>query len=314
MAVQDDHGKFPSMKAVKYLGPGAVILAAILWAVDGLLRQNLSEVPAFQIILLEHAIGAVVFLPVLIRGWKEVTALRERAWISVAWVSILGGIVGTVAYTKALSYVDYIDLTVVVLLQKLQPLFAISLAAVVLKEKLTKRFFLLAAGALLGGYLVTFGSSSMAQMSEKEMMAALLAFVAAFAWGSSTVLGKHALTRLSFFTLTALRLWVTAIVAGAIFFTLRPRSDSLALSSDQWTTILIIVFSTGSVALFIYYFGLKRIPASHSAIYELFWPMTAVIFDWVLKDRILQPMQILGAVLLLAVSITLPKESQTENS
>lgn len=301
------------MKAVKYLGPGAVMLAAVLWAVDGLLRQKLSDVPAFQIILLEHAIGAVVFLPVLIRGWKEVTALRERAWISVAWVSILGGIVGTVAYTKALSYVEYIDLTVVVLLQKLQPLFAISLAAVVLKEKLTRRFFILAVVALLGGYLVTFGSSSIAQMNEKTMVAALLAFVAAFAWGSSTVLGKHALKRLSFFTLTALRLWVTAIVAGTIFLSLWNRPDVLALSSDQWITILIIVFSTGSVALFIYYFGLKKVPASHATIYELFWPLTAVIFDWILKGHVLQPMQILGALLLLGASFVLPRETQSNN-
>ncbi len=301
------------MKAAKYLGPGAVMLAAVLWAVDGLLRQKLSDVPAFQIILLEHVIGAVVFLPVLIRGWKEVTALRERSWISVAWVSILGGIVGTVAYTKALSYVEYIDLTVVVLLQKLQPLFAISLAAVVLREKLTKRFFLLAAGALLGGYLVTFGANPITQMNEKTMVAALLAFVAAFAWGSSTVLGKHALKRLSFFTLTALRLWVTAIVAGTIFLSLRNRPDMLALSSDQWITILIIVFSTGSVALFIYYFGLKKVPASHATIYELFWPLTAVIFDWVLKGHVLQPMQILGAVLLLGASFVLPRESQSNN-
>lgn len=301
------------MKAVKYLGPGAVMLAAVLWAVDGLLRQKLSDVPAFQIILLEHAIGAVVFLPVLIRGWKEVTALRERAWISVAWVSILGGIVGTVAYTKALSYVEYIDLTVVVLLQKLQPLFAISLAAVVLKEKLTRRFFILAVVALLGGYLVTFGSSSIAQMNEKTMVAALLAFVAAFAWGSSTVLGKHALKRLSFFTLTALRLWVTAIVAGTIFLSLWNRPDVLALSSDQWITILIIVFSTGSVALFIYYFGLKKVPASHATIYELFWPLTAVLFDWVLKGHVLQPMQILGALLLLGASFVLPRETQSNN-
>lgn len=314
MAVQRYHGKFLTMKAAKYLGPGAVMLAAVLWAIDGLLRQNLSDVPAFQIILLEHAIGAVVFLPVLIRGWKEVTAMRERAWISVAWVSVLGGIVGTVAYTKALSYVDFIDLSVVVLIQKLQPLFAITLAAIILKEKLTKRFLLLASVALLGGYLVTFGANSIGEMSEKTMVASLLAFVAAFAWGSSTVLGKHALKRLSFFTLTALRLWVTAIVAGTVFLSLRNRSDFFALSSNQWITILIIVFSTGSVALFIYYFGLKKVPAGHSAIYELFWPFTAVIFDWVLKGSILQPMQILGAMLLLAVSITLPRESQTDNS
>jgi drug/metabolite transporter (DMT)-like permease len=51
---------------------------------------------------------------------------------------------GTFFYTKALSYIQYIDLSVVVLLQKLQPLFAISLAAIILKEKITQKFLLLA--------------------------------------------------------------------------------------------------------------------------------------------------------------------------
>ena len=60
------------------------------------------------------------------------------------WISICGGILGTFFYTKALSYINYIDLSVVVLLQKFQPIFAIILAAVILKEKLTKRFLLLA--------------------------------------------------------------------------------------------------------------------------------------------------------------------------
>jgi len=124
----------------KYLPALAVIFAAILWSLDGFLRQELFSLPAIVIVALEHIIGAIVLLPFLIRGAKEIRALNQRGWASVFWISIAGGLLGTFFYTKALSYVNYIDLSIVVLLQKFQPLFAIALAAVILKEPFTRRY------------------------------------------------------------------------------------------------------------------------------------------------------------------------------
>ncbi|MCH7733109.1 MAG: EamA family transporter [Candidatus Marinimicrobia bacterium] len=295
------------MKTMKFLPPAAIIFAAILWSFDGFLRQNLAGVPSFLIILLEHIIGAILFFPLLIRGWGEIKSIRERTWISVAWISIVGGILGTFFYTKALSYIGYIDLSVVVLLQKFQPLFAIALAALVLREPLTRRFLACATGALVGGYFVTFGAIPMAQWDDKTLIAALFALLAAFSWGSSTVLGKHALKNLSFLTVTSLRLWVTAIVAFIVFMSLPNQPALLSLTSQQWFIIVVIVLSTGSVALFIYYYGLKQVPATHATIYELFWPLSAVIIDWVIRGKVLSPPQMAGGVLILLSTLLLPR-------
>ena len=126
----------------KYLPALAVISAAVLWSLDGYIRQNLSTLPSFLIISLEHVIGAIIFFPLLLKGWNEIVIIRQRGWISILWISICGGILGTFFYTKALSYVGYINLSVVVLLQKFQPIFAIALAAIILKEEITKRFLI----------------------------------------------------------------------------------------------------------------------------------------------------------------------------
>jgi len=168
----------------------AIISAAILWSLDGLLRQALYNVPAFLIISIEHIIGAVIFIPFLIKGWQEILKLGQRTWISVLWISICGGVLGTFFYTSALSYVNYIDLSVVVLLQKLQPLFAITLAAVILKEPLSKKFLVLAVTAILGSFLVTFGLQPIADWNDKMIIAALLALLAAFSWGSFNSIRK----------------------------------------------------------------------------------------------------------------------------
>lgn len=297
---------------MKFLPPAAIIFAAILWSFDGFLRQNLAGVPSFLIILLEHIIGAILFFPLLIRGWGEIKSIRERTWISVAWISIVGGILGTFFYTKALSYIGYIDLSVVVLLQKFQPLFAIALAALVLREPLTRRFLACATGAFVGGYFVTFGAIPMAQWDDKTIIAALLALLAAFSWGSSTVLGKHALKNLSFLTVTSLRLWVTAIVAFIVFMSLPNQPALLSLTSQQWFIIVVIVLSTGSVALFIYYYGLKQVPATHATIYELFWPLSAVIIDWVIRGKVLSPPQMAGGILILLSTLLLPRNGSNK--
>ena len=293
----------------KYLPALAVIFAAFLWSFDGFIRQNLFALPSFLIVSLEHVIGAILFLPLLIRGWKEVSSLGQRGWISVLWISIFGGVLGTFFYTKALSYVNYIDLSVVVLLQKLQPIFAIALAGVILKEKITNQFIILAFAAIVGGYLVTFGSSSIKDWDDKTIIAALLALLAAFSWGSSTVLGKHALNHLSFPTVTSLRLAITASVTAFVLLSTGQYDAVQSMTISHWGFIVLIVLSTGSLALFFYYYGLNKLPASHATLYELFWPLSAVGLDWFIRGNILSLTQWVGAILLLGSIILLTRET-----
>ena len=290
----------------------AVIGAAILWSLDGYIRQNLFALPSFLIISLEHVIGAIIFFPLLIKGWTEIYTLSQRGWISVLWISICGGVLGTFFYTKALSYVEYIDLSVVVLLQKLQPFFAIALAAIILREKITKRFFILAATAVVGGYLITFGNNPIANWNDKTIIAALLALLAAFSWGSSTVLGKHALNQISFMTITALRLTITAAITLFIIISNSQYELITEMSFTNWSYIILIVISSGSIALFIYYYGLNHLPASHVTIYELFWPLSAVTIDWFIYERVMTAYQFIGAIILLTSIVLLSNENTTD--
>ena len=296
----------------RILAPLAVIFAALLWSLDGLLRQELYHISPFVIVALEHSIGALIFLPFLFKSIPKIKKLGQRGWISIFWVSICGGVLGTYFYTKALSFVNYIDLSVVVLIQKLQPLFAISLAGVILKEKLSKRFMFLAVIAMFGGYLVTFGNKPFGNWDDKSTIASLCALLASFCWGSSTVLGKHALKQLTFEVVTGMRLFITAIIALIIIAYSGGFSDVSSLRPENYTTIIIIVFSTGTIALSIYYYGLQNLAASHTTIYELAWPLSAVFIDWTLKGKTLSLIHIIGALILLSSMGMLTRESQGE--
>jgi hypothetical protein len=66
-----------------------------------------------------------------------------------------------------------------------------------------------------------------------------------------------------------------------------------------WWYLVLIVFTSGAVAMFIYYYGLKRVTASASTILELFWPFSAVILDYFINHNVLNLTQIIAALFLL---------------
>jgi drug/metabolite transporter (DMT)-like permease len=98
-------------------------------------------------------------------------------------------------------------------------------------------------------------------------------------------------------------------VAIIISFATQGHLQEVSLSATQWRNLILIVFSTGAVALFIYYYGLNHLPASHATLYELAWPLSAMILDWFVRGQTLSPAQILGAILLLGSMILLSREN-----
>ena len=89
-------------------------------------------------------------------------------------VALFGGSLGTLSIVKALFLVNFKHLTVVTLLQKLQPIFAILLARILLKEKLKKDYLFWGFLALLGGYFLTFDLIFQKLLKEITFLAASL--------------------------------------------------------------------------------------------------------------------------------------------
>ncbi|HQF41274.1 MAG TPA: EamA family transporter [Ignavibacteriaceae bacterium] len=291
-------------RELKFLPPALVILAASLWGVDGIvLRPSLSSLPVPLVVLVESSIVAILLTPFFIKKYSVLKSLSSKDWLAFAGVALLGGAVGTMAITKALFYVNYVNLSVVVLLQKLQPVFAISFATILLKEKLPNEFFLWAGLAIVGAYFMTFGLSTPDfSTGDKTTIAALFALLAAFSFSSSTVLSKRALRNVDYEMGTYLRFLLATVIMIIIAATTGDINSFNEITSKQVLIFLIIAFTTGGSAIFIYYYGLKKISASVASICELAFPLTAVILEYFLRGNILSPVQWIGtAVLLISI-------------
>jgi len=122
-----------------------VALGASLWGTDTVLRRPLTAVlSSTQIVLLEHLILTLVLLPVWWRAWRNLSARQWGAVLGIAWG---GSALGTLFFTEAIRTGNP---TTAVLLQKTQPVFAILLAKLVLREPLGGRLWIWLGIAMAG--------------------------------------------------------------------------------------------------------------------------------------------------------------------
>jgi len=277
-----------------------IIIAASLWAIDGVLRRSVYSLSPLTIVFYEHLIGAIILLPLFIKQLKSGESISRQSWLNAGFVALLSGLLGTMWFTTALLKTQFISFSVVYLLQKLQPLFAASSAVILLKERLTPKYLTWAGVALVAAYFVTFpGGIVRFDTGSGTAIAALYALGAAAAWGICTTVSKRLVSDQSTVVSTGLRFILTSAF-GLVAIVLIGQINTLStISMPQIGTLAVIALSTGMVAIMLYYRGLKTTQAKVSTILELTFPVLAIAIDAVVYKSMLQPTQLLAGALLL---------------
>jgi drug/metabolite transporter (DMT)-like permease len=281
-------------------GYASVLLVAVgaaMWGTDGILRVPLLEVAApSQIVLLEHLVLLLYSMPAVVLGWRFFRGLGAAQWVALLIIGWGGSAVATLLFTTAFAVGNP---TVVILLQKTQPLFAIALAAILLRERLGWAYWPCFAVAMVGAYMISFGNlDPFTALGSAELLPAALALGAALLWGSSTVLGRLVLKDVPFYALTGARLLLAVpLLAGIVVAQSSVGGLGAAFASEPGRVVLLAVIP-GLLALLLYYRGLTGTRASYATLAELAFPATAVVLNWTFLGVGVSPNQVLGFVLL----------------
>lgn len=307
-----------------------ILLATFFWALDTLIRYPLLEagLSPVQIVFTEHLILLVLTSSWLLIKRQSLWVFSKKDWPALLVIGGLGSAVGTLAFTEAFSYMSP---TLVILLQKLQPLVAISLAVVVLKERLHPSFIICAGIAMLGSFMLMFDDLRSLLSAEgwhysEAVIARItgyaLTLIAVISWGASTVFGK----KLSLKGFSSLQLMHGRFAIGFVFllpFLAYNAPYAQAISLSLGSKILLMVLISGLLGMLLYYQGLKRVASRHSALAEMGFPIMAGLINWVVLGFALTPLQIAGAVLLIAASFAVhglqgdtaqPEQAKPENA
>lgn len=288
-------------------GPAWILVAALLWATDALLRvRSLEALDPTLIVLIEHLwIMIALAASLLHHPWRREVPLRSKRLMGLAALVGAGGsALATVLFTASFQRLNP---TVVVLVQKLQPVMVVLLARVLLSEMPKPTFYLWGAIALVSAIALTLPDAE--HLSSASWSGMSLSFGAAALWALSTVAGRKLLLLRPVFAVTFWRFaWGSVALAVGILLTQGPSALTQgfrALSQDRSLlgATLYLSLGPGLLAMAAYYRGLSQVSAGHTTLLELVFPVCAVILNWVFLGATLTPTQwIAGAVLLGAVS------------
>lgn len=296
------------LENTKTTGALAVAGSAMLWGVDGiLLTPQLYNLNTAFVVFVIHLFPFLLMNFFFFRQYRLLKTMSRPDFLYFTLIALFGGALGTLAIVKSLFLLHFNNLSVIVLLQKLQPVFAVILARIILKEKIKKHFVLWACIALIGGYFLTFGWAlpDFSTDGITTFYAALLSLLAAFSFGSSTVFSKKILGNYSFYASTFFRYFFTTVIMLVIVLATGHIGDFSQITPRNWMFIALIGLTTGSGAIFLYYYGLRHVKASVSTFLELMYPITAVVLDYFVNKTVYSPVQWVAAVVMLFAIVML---------
>ena len=299
-----------SQSSLGPLSPWLIALAAMLWGSDLLLRAKVVSAgwSASYIVLAEHLILTAIFVIPLWLGRRHLAQLTRRQWAALAFVGVGGSALGTWLYTTAFT-LDYSRALTVVLLQKTQPVFALLLAATVLKERRSPVFWGWCVMALFGACLLVVGDKSFALHLHSRLLLeqALLAIAASALWGAATVVGRPLSVLLPPSLLSgarfALALPVLALLA---LFAVPP--PITARTPEIGVLLLLVALVPGLLGMSLYYRGLRGTTASVATLAELCYPLTSLLIGVVVLHVPMTGSQWAGLLLLLAAVLALGRQ------
>ena len=303
-------------KQTPFLGSIFIIIAAMMWGIDGILLTP-SYFNKFQffdvnfIVFIAHAIPTIILSIFFSKQYKYLKTFTKSDYLFFILIALFGGTIGTLSIVKALELSNYTPYSIVILIQKTQPIFAILLAIFLLKEKPSKNFYVVAVISLIAIYFLTFEFKSPVLLKQNNLLAVLYSLLAAFSFGSSTVFGKKVVYKFSFLTSTFYRFFFTTIITMLfVIFSETTRNTITQYTQNKnlmELSLFIAIF--GLLAILIYYNGLKYVKATVATFCELAFPITSVVTEAIIYKRFLSPIQLVAAIVLVAVILYLNLEN-----
>ena len=316
-----DHNKDFSMRVNRpdSYGPWLVGLGAALWGTESAWRIPLNDLfDARVIVFWEHVLIFTGFLPLLLRHARELRKVDGRTWGFLVFSGFAGSAVGTIFFTLALKDGNP---TVVNVILNIQPVISTLGGFLLFHDRLTPRFFLCAAIAVVAGVFLSVEHPQLIGVSLAQAGLNLgtgYALICAVFWGLSTVAGRGVMIGMPLQLASSLR-----IVVGLICMTFILVVDGQLNAGALWpgsaqshpmtaiVALLLLASISGGIPLLIYFEGLRLTRASTAGYFEMLQTLAAVCITWGFFHAALHPHQIIAGIVLMVAVAMIQRVQQT---
>ena len=285
-----------------------VVIAALMWGLSGSSAKFLfrSGITPYQLAQLRLSISSgLLLLWLLIRHPALLKIDRKDIFYFILFGTV--GMAG-VQFTYLFA-ISKINVAAAILLQYLAPSFIALHSVIFMRERIKPATIAALAGATLGCYLVVGAYNvDILTMNFAGIISGILAGIT-FAWYS--IHGEYGMRRYNPWTV----LFYALLFGALVWNVLHPPLEALIhrYAPVQWVWILYIGVLGTLVPFGLYLEGINLIRSTRASITATLEPITAGVISYIFLNEILETLQIIGGVLVIASIILLQLKQEKDD-
>jgi drug/metabolite transporter (DMT)-like permease len=287
-----------------------ILLPIVFWAFAfPFIKIGLEELNPINLTILRLFTVCGIFLVFLVIFPKKFSPIQKKDIVPL----FLLGFFGLVVYHLGLNYGEvYISASAASLIIATIPVFTVIFAALLLKEKVTKKIVIGVPLSLSGVVIISLTGTSGNPFEVSYLSAAMAVLVAAFVGAGYTIAGKKLLQRFS-----ALSLTVYAFLFGCLgllpFLSSSLVVEAASLSWTGWGAVLFLALLPTVVGYVLWYVALEVKSASEISVFLYFIPVLSTIISYFLFQEPITWLFIVGGVLVISGLIIVNLQNSSSN-
>ena len=275
-----------------------MVLTTFFWAIGHPLgRIILREVHPFQLAAVNLTVGFLCLLAYLGAAGKvkELFRMSRRHFLGSCFLGVFGFFTYQIGTFSALAR---IPASVNAVLVATNVVLVVLLSALILRERIPPLRVLGVLVALCGVVFITFNQGFVLDGSV-DLVGVAFSLSAAASFALYTILGKRILSRNDPLLVSTLALFTGAVLLDVLTAVTVGFAGLRAASTLTWGLMLPLGATMIGVAYPLWFFCLKRLPASHISVFIYMTPTFAVILSLLILGERFAWLFWLGAALVL---------------
>lgn len=273
-----------------------MLLAGLIWGLNfALVKFALQEIPPLPFNGLRLPLAALILVIWLLMVEGNFKIKKEHFF-----KFFLLGILGYTIYQYFFIYgINYTTASNTAVIFASAPIMITLLSALFKHEKIKALGWTGISLGFVGVYIIISGKSGAFSLTSKTLKGDLLILLAVFLWALYSVLAAPLLKVYSALKFTTL----TTTIGSLLFFPFAigglKKLDFQGVSFKAWICLIFSGALALAVGLIIWFFSVRRVGNSQTAVYGNLPPVFAVIFAWLILSEAIHFTLIIGAVIIL---------------
>jgi len=286
----------PCMKRLKLTSNDLLMLLVVtIWALNlSLVKIALAEIPPLPYNGMRLLLAAAVLLAWLLLTEKNLR-LRRQDLPKVVLLSFTGYALYQYLFISGI-YLTTASNTAVIFGST--PIMVSLLSSFFKHEKITPLGWLGIVLGFAGIYLVVSGRGGGFALSGRTWKGDLLLFAAVFLWAHYSVSARPLLKVYSPLKFTAVTMGLGSLMFFPFSVPQLLRLPIASISLKAWLCMLYSGVIALSLALVLWFFSVRRVGNSQTAVYSNLQPVLAVAFAWLLLGESATPSLLFGAAVI----------------